>query len=130
MTAFKPRDPSSIGTAVLGAGRMGLMHLRTMVGIQNARIVVVADPVAEAAERGNDIAPGSRMSTDPFAAIHEPDVEVVAVVTPTDSHASLIDAALRAGKAVWTEKPIAHDLAATKQIVDLWRTTGLPVQVG
>ena len=41
-----------------------------------------------------------------------------------------IEAALRAGKAVWTEKPIAQELADTAKIVDLWRETGLPVQVG
>ena len=37
---------------------------------------------------------------------------------------------MRAGKAVWTEKPIALDLVETSRLVDLWRATGLPVQLG
>jgi len=45
-------------------------------------------------------------------------------------HATHIEAALRAGKAVWTEKPIAQELADTAKIVALWKETGLPVQVG
>ena len=130
MTVFTPRDRGRIGIAVLGAGRMGLTHLRTMTGIANVRVVVVADPMAEAAERGRELAQASRASTDPLDAIHDPNVEVVVIVTPTDSHATLIEAALHAGKAVWTEKPIARDLAGTARIVDLWRDSGLPVQVG
>jgi myo-inositol 2-dehydrogenase/D-chiro-inositol 1-dehydrogenase len=57
-------------------------------------------------------------------------VDAVVIVTPTTTHAALIEAALRAGKAVWTEKPIAQELSDTARIVDLWRATGIPVQVG
>ena len=130
MTGFTPRDRGSIGIALLGAGRMGLTHVRNIAGIATARVVVVADPIAEAAERGRELAEATRASTDPLDAIRDPNVEAVVIVTPTDSHAALIEAALRAGKAVWTEKPITQDLAATGRIVDLWRTSGLPVQVG
>ena len=127
---FAPRDPSAIGVAVLGAGRMGLTHLRNLAAIPNARIVVVADPDAEAAATGRDLARADRASTDPLEAIHDPAVEAVVIVTPTSTHAALIEAALRAGKAVWSEKPIAQDLGETARIVDLWRETGIPVQLG
>jgi myo-inositol 2-dehydrogenase/D-chiro-inositol 1-dehydrogenase len=130
MTAFAPRDPARIGVAVLGAGRMGRTHLRNLSTIPNARVVVVADPVADAAERGRELAQARRASTDPIEAIHDPDVEVVLVVTPTTTHAAMIEEALRAGKAVWSEKPIAQEIADTRRIVDLWRETGIPVQVG
>ena len=127
---FSPRDPNEIGVAVLGAGRMGRVHLGNIAAIPNARVIVVADPDPEAAEKGRVLGRGARSSTDPAAAIHDPDVEAVVIVTPTSTHATLIEAALRAGKAVWTEKPIGEDLATTAAIVDLWRDTGLPLQVG
>ena len=57
-------------------------------------------------------------------------MDAVVIVTPTSTHASLIEACLRAGKAVWSEKPIALDLAETDRIVALWRETGVPVQLG
>ena len=130
MTAFTLRDPNNIGVAVLGAGRMGRVHVRNLGAIPNANVIVVADPDAEAAERGRELARARRSSADPMEALHDPDVDAVVIVTPTTTHASLIEAALRAGKAVWTEKPIAQELSDTARIVDLWRETGIPVQVG
>ena len=130
MAAFVPKDLNAIGVAMLGAGRMGQTHLRTLAGIPNARVAVVADPDGEAASRGRDLAGAPRASTDPMEAIHDPAVEAVVIVTPTSTHAALIEAALRAGRAVWSEKPIAQDLAETARIVGLWRATGLPVQIG
>ena len=130
MTAFRPRDPASIGVAVLGAGRMGRTHLANLSAIPNANVLVVADADPDAAEAGRELVRAPRAVVEPREAIDEPGVEAVVIVTPTSTHAGLIDAALRAGKAVWTEKPIAQDLAETARIVDLWRETGLPVQVG
>ncbi len=130
MAPFALKDPNNIGVAVLGAGRMGRVHVRNLGAIPNANVVVVADPDAAAAERGRDLARAKRASLDPMEALHDPDVDAVVIVTPTTTHATLIEAALRAGKAVWTEKPIAQELADTARIVDLWRETGIPVQVG
>ena len=130
MSSFTLRAPNNIGVAVLGAGRMGRTHVRNLGAIPNANVIVIADPDAGAAERGRDLARARRASADPMEAIHDPDVDAVVIVTPTTTHASLIDAALRAGKAVWTEKPIAQELSDTARIVDLWRETGIPVQVG
>lgn len=130
VTSFTPRDPGRIGVAFLGAGRMGQTHLRNLAGIANARVVVVADPDPANAARGRDLAGAERMSTDPAAAIDEAEVEAVLIATPTDTHAGLIEAALRAGKAVWSEKPIAQDVGETQRIVDLWRQVRLPVQLG
>jgi transketolase len=130
MTGFSLKDPSDIGVAVLGAGRIGQTHVRTMAAIPNAHVVVVADPDPTAAAAGRVLARARRASDDPLEAIHDADVEAVVILTPTDTHATLIEAALRAGKAVWSEKPIAQDMAETSRIVDLWRETGIPVQLG
>jgi myo-inositol 2-dehydrogenase/D-chiro-inositol 1-dehydrogenase len=130
MTGFSLKDPNDIGVAVLGAGRMGQTHVRNLSAIPNTHVVVVADPDPAAAAAGRDLVRARRMSDDPLEAIHDPAVEAVVIVTPTSTHASLIEAALRAGKAVWSEKPIAQDMAETARIVDLWRETGIPVQLG
>ncbi len=130
MGTFSLRDPNNIGVAVLGAGRMGQTHVRNIAAIPNAHVVVVADPNGDAAERGRELARATRASTDPVEAILDPDVEAVVIVTPTSTHATLIETALRAGKAVWSEKPIAQDLAETARIVDLWRELDIPVQLG
>ena len=130
MAEFRVRDPQDIGVAILGAGRMGQTHIQTIAGIRNARVVVVADPDLAAAERGRAVAGASRATADPLDAIGDPAVEAVVIVTPTSTHAALIGAALRAGKAIWSEKPIALDLAETGRVVGLWQKTGIPVQLG
>ncbi len=130
MSTFTLRDPEDIGVAILGAGRMGRTHIRTCAGIRNARVVAVADPDLAAAERGKAIARAERATADPLEVIADPAVDAVVIVTPTSTHASLIEACLQAGKAVWSEKPIALDLAETDRIVELWRSTGVPVQLG
>ncbi len=130
MGGFALKDPKRIGVAVLGAGRMAQTHMRTLAGIDNADVVVVADPVETSARRGMEVAHARRWTLEPVEAIHDADVEAVVIVTPTSTHAPLIEEALRAGKAVWTEKPIAQELADTQRIVDLWRETGIPIAVG
>ena len=131
MPGFKLKDPASIGVAVLGAGRISRrVHLRNLATIPNANLVVVADPDPAAAEAGRDLARAKRASLDPMEAIHDPEVEAVVINSPTTTHAALIEAALRAGKAVWCEKPIAQELADTKRVVDLWREVQIPVQIG
>jgi myo-inositol 2-dehydrogenase/D-chiro-inositol 1-dehydrogenase len=130
MSRFTPRDPNRIGVAFLGAGRMGQTHVRNMAAIPNVRTVVVADPNPDNAAAGRDLARAQRASTDPVEAILDAEVEAVVISTPTDTHASLIETALRAGKAVWSEKPIAQEIAETRRIVDLWRELDIPVQLG
>jgi myo-inositol 2-dehydrogenase/D-chiro-inositol 1-dehydrogenase len=130
MSAFTVKNPDEIGVAFLGVGRMGRTHIQTLAGIRNARIVVVADLDLAAAELGREVARADRATADPLEAIQDPEVEAVVIATPTTTHASLIEAALRAGKAVWSEKPIALDLAETTRVVMLWRETGIPVQLG
>lgn len=130
MTAYTLRDPKEIRVAVLGAGRMAQTHMRTLAGIGNVHVAVVADPVAEAAEKGRAISRADRATTDPFEAVAAADVDAVVIVTPTDTHAPLLEAAMAAGKAIWSEKPIAQEIGETARIVDVWRASGLPVQIG
>jgi len=120
----------TIGVAFLGAGRMGETHLRNLAAISGIRVIVVADLVQERAERGRVITGAELAMTDHLQAIEHPSVDAVVIVTPTNTHALLIEQAVNAGKAVWTEKPIALNLAETQRVVDLVRDRKSPVQVG
>jgi myo-inositol 2-dehydrogenase / D-chiro-inositol 1-dehydrogenase len=121
---------SNIGVAFLGVGRMGETHLRNLTGLSGVRVVAVADPNREAAERGRAISGAEVALTDIEKAISHPGVDAVVIVTPTETHARLIDLAVTAGKAVFSEKPIALDLAETSRVVSLAREKGAAVQIG
>lgn len=59
------------------------------------------------------------------ALFDDPEVELVLNLTPPLEHAAVTAAALRAGKHVYSEKPLAHDLAAADSLMALARDTGL-----
>ena len=120
----------TIGVAFLGLGRMGETHLRNLAAISGVKVVVVADPARERAERGRTMTGAEIALTDPEKAIEHPSVDVVIIVTPTNTHARLIEVAANAGKAVFSEKPIALDLAETARIVQVVRGRKVPVQLG
>lgn len=118
------------GVALLGAGRMGLEHARTLLGIAEARVVAVADPVTHAAQNAANLLRAEKVYAEPEVAIADPNVEAVVIVTPTDTHARLIERAALAGKAVFCEKPVAKDLAETVQVMALVEERGVPFQIG
>jgi myo-inositol 2-dehydrogenase/D-chiro-inositol 1-dehydrogenase len=130
VSPFQVKDPTDIGVAFLGVGRMGRTHIRTLAGIPTVRVIVVADLDAQAAEEGRAIVRAERAVTSSEDAIGDPRVEVVVIATPTNTHAALIESALKAGKAVWSEKPLALSIDQTRRVVDLAETTGIPVQLG
>jgi myo-inositol 2-dehydrogenase / D-chiro-inositol 1-dehydrogenase len=120
----------TIGVAFLGVGRMGETHLRNLASIPDVKVRVVADSNPEAAENGRAISGGEAALVDIEEAINYPGVDAVVIVTPTSTHAELIELAANAGKAVFCEKPIALDLRETKRIVDMVRDRNVPVQLG
>jgi myo-inositol 2-dehydrogenase/D-chiro-inositol 1-dehydrogenase len=124
------KNKEAIGVAFLGVGRMGETHLRNLTAISGVKVVAVADLIPERAELGRQVTGAELAVTDSAKAIAHPDVDAVVIVTPTGSHAELITQAVLAGKAVWSEKPIALNLAETHQVVQLVREHNAPVQIG
>jgi myo-inositol 2-dehydrogenase/D-chiro-inositol 1-dehydrogenase len=78
----------SIGVAILGVGRMGETHLRNLIGLSRVKVVVVADPRREAAERGRAIAGAEEALTDVEKAIAHPSVDAVVIVSDRHARAS------------------------------------------
>jgi myo-inositol 2-dehydrogenase/D-chiro-inositol 1-dehydrogenase len=124
------KNKETIGVAFLGVGRMGETHLRNLTAIGGIKVVVVADLILERAERGRQITGAELAVTDSAKAIEHPAVDAVVIVTNTGSPAELIKQAVVAGKAVWSEKPIALNLAETQQVVQLVRERNASVQIG
>lgn len=120
----------SFGVALLGAGRMGMEHARTMLGVAEARVLAVADPNTQAAEAAKGLLRSEKAYANPEEAISHPGVEAVVIVTPTDTHARYIEMAALAGKAIFCEKPVAKDLAETKRVLDIVEQKEVPFQIG
>lgn len=130
VTHIMTSKKSEFGVAFIGVGRMGVIHLRNLATLPGVRVVTVADTKLEAAEYGRMLSRAERATDDIASAITDPNVDAVVICTPTSTHAALIEIAVRAGKAVWCEKPIALDLNETQRIVSLIQEKGAPVQLG
>jgi myo-inositol 2-dehydrogenase/D-chiro-inositol 1-dehydrogenase len=118
-----------IRIAVLGCGRIGVMHAANIAAHPRAGLAAVFDinraaAEAVAAETG---APVAGSAAEIFAAA---DVDAVLIATATDTHADLLEQAVAAGKPVLCEKPIDLSLARVNQCAERIKGTKLPIQIG
>jgi myo-inositol 2-dehydrogenase/D-chiro-inositol 1-dehydrogenase len=113
---------------LLGAGRIGKVHAKAVSADANARLVAVADAMPAAAEA---IAKqyGCEVRTID-AILAAKDIDAVVICTPTDTHADLIEKFVKAGKAVFCEKPIDLSLARVKTCLDVVRAAKGTLMVG
>ncbi len=95
--------------AVLGAGRIGQVHARAISSVAGAELVAIAEPF-EAAAKAAQATFGCELRTIE-AILASDDIDAVVICTPTDTHSDLIEAAAKAGKAVFCEKPVDLSVA-------------------
>jgi len=109
---------------VVGLGRAGWdIHVHELRPRADAKIVAVADPVAErreqaAAEFGCNAHPNLAKL------LKQDDVEVVVIATPSVSHATDTKKAFAAGKHVVVEKPMAMSVAEADAMIKASQTAG------
>lgn len=112
---------------LIGAGRIGVFHGRTLSDHPEVTGVVVTDPLLERAEAlAAEI--GAQVASDAGDMIGRIDAMVVAAATGV--HAEMMLLAADAGIPVFCEKPIAVDLETTDEVVGRIRTSGVPAQIG
>jgi predicted dehydrogenase len=101
--------------AVVGAGVIGDLHARTITSLPGAEVGVVVDVQLD---RARDMAGRyqARPLSDLGQALSLPDIDAVAICTPSGDHADLVVAALRADKHVVVEKPLDVSLAAAGRV--------------
>lgn len=113
--------PDVVGVGVIGLGFMGRTHLASYARTPHVAVRAAFDPARRAAAAGNLVTTGDEterlLAETPRAAsvdelLARPDVELVSICTPTDTHVALVRAAIAAGKHVLVEKPVALDARA------------------
>ena len=114
--------------AVLGAGRIGKVHAKGVAANPDATLVAVADAMAPAAKALAGQYGCEVRSIE--AILASKDIDAVVICTPTDTHADLIEAFARAGKAIFCEKPIDLSLARVKACLKVVRDTKAVLMVG
>ncbi len=122
---------SKLRIGILGAGVWArFAHIPGWQRDPRAEVVAIADIDRDVA---HDVARefGIREATDDWQAlVSRDDLDVIDVVTPSDTHFELARAAIAAGKHVLCEKPVAHDDRDTRALAEAARDRGLKTKLG
>jgi myo-inositol 2-dehydrogenase / D-chiro-inositol 1-dehydrogenase len=111
-----------------GAGRIGAIHAANIAAHPAARLHTIVDTDQAAAERlaGRYGAAVGNQAT----ALADPGIDAVVIASSTDTHADLVEAAARAGKAIFCEKPLDLDRRRAEACLAVARQCGVPLMVG
>ncbi len=114
------------GVGIVGTGAISGQYLDTLHRLNTVRVIAVADldqDRARAAVAGHDAV--RALTVDDL--LTDPDVDVVLNLTPPAGHAPVALAAIEAGKAVYTEKPLASTVADARRVLTAASTAGVRV---
>jgi predicted dehydrogenase len=121
----------------IGCGGMAGGHLKTMLkikGDENVDLVAVSDVYTKRAQGFKDkikeAGGEATLYKDYREVLAQQDIDYVLIATPEHSHAYITLDALDAGKHVYVEKPMTHDIKEAQAVAKKVAETGLKLQVG
>lgn len=121
-----------VTVGIIGAGRIGKVHTTSICNIvKNATIKTIADPFMneETAEWAKSM--GVIHTTKDYKEIlADPDIDAVLICSSTNTHSPISVEAIKAGKHVFCEKPIDHDIDKIKEVIDALKDSKVKYQVG
>ena len=121
-----------VKVGIIGAGRIGKVHITSIsTRIKEATIRAVADPYLdeETAKWAKDM--GVEYTTKDYKEVLEDKgIDAVIICSSTDTHTSISLEAIGAGKHVFCEKPIDHDIEKIQEVIKALENTNLKYQVG
>jgi myo-inositol 2-dehydrogenase/D-chiro-inositol 1-dehydrogenase len=113
---------------LLGCGRIGQVHARSIRALEGATVAAVADAIPAAAEA---LAADTGAEVRDVATILQADdIDAVVIGTPTDSHFDQIMGAAKAGKAIFCEKPVDMSVDNIRACMDAVGAAGVPFLTG
>jgi myo-inositol 2-dehydrogenase/D-chiro-inositol 1-dehydrogenase len=120
-----------VNIGLIGAGRIGKMHAEHLAfRVPDANLIAVADVFVEAAEKCAANCQIPSAFQDYHRILDDPDIDAVVICSSTDTHAQIIEEAAAAGKHIFCEKPIDHNLARIDRALAAVDKAGVKLQIG
>ncbi len=116
---------------IIGAGRIGKLHANNLVSrVKDAELVAVSDVYEPAAKDLAEKLGIANYYSDYHKILEDPTIDAVFICSSTDTHSPISIEAARAGKHIFCEKPIDHDLDKIKVVLEEVKKAGVKYQVG
>lgn len=109
-------DVPPVGCAVIGLGEQGRAVLTALGYAAGANVVRICDSYEGIHDRASELAPKATVGSDAAEVFADPAVQAVWICTPTHQHRELVLAALKAGKHVYCEAPLANTVDDARAI--------------
>lgn len=121
-----------VTVGIIGAGRIGKVHTTSICNIvKNARIKTIADPfMNEETEKWAKSMGVLNTTKDYKEILADPEIDAVLICSSTNTHSPISVEAIKAGKHVFCEKPIDHDIEKIKEVMETLKTSKVKYQVG
>ena len=117
-----------IRVGLLGTGRIGSLHAKTIASHRESNLCTVSDIDSESANRlglqhGAVVKPANEVVSDP-------NIDAILIATSTDTHSDFIEKASAAGKAILCEKPVDLSLKRAKECLHNVSTSKNSIMIG
>ncbi|HEX9998021.1 MAG TPA: Gfo/Idh/MocA family oxidoreductase [Abditibacterium sp.] len=125
------KTPETLGIGIIGGGGIAQgVHIPGYQKLKNAKVIAVSDPIEATRDACKEKFGVEKTYAEFEEMLQNPDIHAVSVTTPNFLHADATVKALRAGKHVLCEKPLAMNAVEGQQMVDAARETGNKLMCG
>ena len=115
---------------IIGAGRIGKLHVDNLRVIPQIRVKSVSDVATGHLESWAKEKQIEVLTTDYKDILNDPEIHAVFICSPTNTHAMIIKEAAVAGKHIFCEKPVSFTVEETEEALEAVKTAGVKLQVG
>src|ERR1051325_4570900 len=115
-TPAETKSGAKVKIAVIGLGAWGREILSALGKAAQADVAAICDNYQASLNRGAKEAPAAKPASDFKAILDNKDITAVIVATPTHQHKEIVLTALKAGKHVYCEAPLAHTVEDAREI--------------
>ncbi len=121
---------NTVTLGIIGAGRIGRLHVDNLLTIPQVKIKAVSDVVVDHLQEWAVSKGISVLTTNYQDLLADPKIDAVFICSPTSTHAQIIQEAARAKKHIFCEKPVSFSAEQTIEALRVVEEEGVQLQVG
>ena len=121
-----------INVGIIGAGRIGKVHCESIMRyVKSATVKAIADPfLTDETKDWAKVLGVNEFYTDYHKILEDKDIQAVLICSSTDTHSTISLEAIAAGKHIFCEKPIDHDVNKILEVKKALENSNVKYQVG